>query len=241
MKNALLSKIAVYIGLFTLIFGLQACDTFGVKSTGDLMTLEFEETDFEGLDLCLSGKAEVRVGDEFKVEITCEETAMPYVETKVEDDILKVYFSRSVYDVDHMKIVVTAPSWKRFEVSGSGDVVIEDVIEGQFLKMDVSGSGSIRGVEAHYENADLRVTGSGDLKMAGTVESLDCELTGSGTIKCFDFIAEKAKVEVSGSGDVQVNVSDVLDAEISGSGTIVYKGDPQVNAHVSGSGSIKKY
>jgi len=159
MKNERLSKIAAYVGMFALIFGLQACDTFGVKSTGDLMTLEFDETDFEGLDLCLSGKAEVRVGDEFKVEITCEESAMPYLETKVEDDILKVYFSRNVYDVDHLKIVVTAPSWKRFEVSGSGDaqVNVSDVLDAE-----ISGSGTI--VYKGDPQVNAHVSGSGSIK-----------------------------------------------------------------------------
>lgn len=227
--------------LFLLVAGLASCDTFGVRSSGDLITLDFDESDFHGLDLCLPANAEIRVGDAFKVEVTCEETAMPYVETKVEHGILKVYFNRNVYDVDQMKIVITAPSWDNFDVSGSGDVVVKDNIEGEDLHMDVSGSGSIRALEAHFDKADLQVSGSGELKVAGTANSLDCDVSGSGAIKCFDFLVQTAHVEVSGSGDVQVNVAEKLEAEISGSGSIVYKGDPSVTAKVSGSGTIKKF
>ncbi|MBC7777144.1 MAG: DUF2807 domain-containing protein [Phycisphaerae bacterium] len=241
MKISFLKKSTLLFSTLVLILGLQACDPFGVKSTGDLTTLNFDETDFHGLDLCLSANAEVRVGDEFKVEITCEESVMPYVETEVENGILKVYFSRNVFDVDHMKIVVTAPSWDHFDVSGSGDVEVLDAIEGQSLHLDVSGSGSISAIEAHFDVAELEVSGSGDLKLAGSADALDCDISGSGKIKCFDFLVNTADVEVSGSGDVQVNVNDKLDAEISGSGDIVYKGSPEVNARVSGSGSIKKF
>lgn len=241
MKMSFLKKSTLLLSLLVLILGLQACDPFGLKSSGDLITLDFDESDFHGLDLCVSGNAEVHLGDSFKVEITCEETAMPYLETKVENGVLKVYFSRDVYDVDHLKVVVTAPSWDHFEVSGSGDVEVLDVIEGDELELDVDGSGSIRVVEAHFDKADLDVSGSGDLKIAGSALSLDCDISGSGSIKAFDFLVNTAHVEVSGSGDVQVNASETLDAEISGSGTIVYKGNPQVNARVSGSGKIRPF
>ena len=241
MKISFFKKGALVFGILVSLLGLQSCDPFGVRATGDLMTLSFDETDFHGLDLCVSGKAEVHVGDAFKVEITCEETAMPYVETRVENGILKVSFSRNVYDVDHLKIVVTAPSWDHFDVSGSGDVGVLDTIEGQTLHLDVSGSGGIEVFEAHFDRADLEVSGSGNLKIAGSALMLDCDISGSGNIRCFDFPSDKAQVEVSGSGDVQVNVIESLKAQISGSGDIVYKGNPQVNAKISGSGSIKPY
>ena len=241
MKISFLKKSTLLFSVLALMLGLQSCDPFGVRAKGDLQTLSFDETDFHGLDLCVSGKAEVRVGDEFSIEITCEETAMPYLETAVEDGILKVYFSRNVFDVDHMKIVVTAPSWNHFDVSGSGDLDVVDVIDGQSLHLDVSGSGSIGILEAHFDDADLNVSGSGDLRLAGSAENLNCDISGSGKIKCFDFLVNTADVEVSGSGDVQVNVAEKLNAEISGSGSIVYKGSPDVNARVSGSGTVRKF
>lgn len=241
MKISALKQNAFLIALFTLFLGLQACDPFGVRAKGDLQTLQFDETDFHGLDLCVSGTAEVHVGDSYKVEITCEETAMPYVVTEVENGILKVYFDRNVYDVDHMKIVVTAPEWDHFDVSGSGTVQVDDSISGQTLRLNVSGSGGVHIPEAHFDHADMDVSGSGDLVVAGSAETLDCKVSGSGKIRCFDFLVDIAQVEVSGSGRIEVNVADQLNAEISGSGDIVYKGSPDVNARVSGSGSIKKF
>jgi len=241
MKISSLKNSALVCGILSMLLVLPSCDPFGVKSTGDLITLDFNEKDFRGLDLHVPANAEVRVGDSFKIEITCEETAMPYVETRVENGVLRVYFDRNVRDVDNMKVVVTAPSWNHFDLSGSGDLEVVDVIEGQSLYLDVSGSGSIRAIEAHFDEADLKVSGSGEIRMAGSAEQLDCELSGSGKIKCFDFLVNTADVKVSGSGDVQVNVAEELNAEISGSGGIVYKGSPDVNASVSGSGTVKKF
>lgn len=241
MKISALKNTALVFGVLSMFLVLPSCDPLGVKSTGDLITLDFDETDFHGLDLSVPANAEVRVGDEFKIEITCEETAMPYVETRVENGVLRVYFDRNVRDVDNMKVVVTAPSWDHFDVSGSGDIKIPDIIEGHSLHVDVSGSGSVRADEVNFDAADLEVSGSGEIGMRGSAEELDCNVSGSGEIRCFDLFCTTADVNVSGSGKVEVNVSERLDAEISGSGSIVYKGSPDVNARVSGSGSVKKF
>jgi hypothetical protein len=238
------SVLKVSIGLLIMIifsFLMSSCDPFGIKSTGELITLEFSENDFDGLDLCVPADAEVRVGDTYKVEITCEETAMPYVETKVEDGVLKVYFSRSVRDVDHMKVLVTAPLWKSFDVSGSGGIIVLDSISGTQLDMDVSGSGSIKATQVFFDRVKLDVSGSGDIRLEGWGDKLWADVSGSGEIRCFDYEVNNADVEISGSGNIQVNALESLTAHISGSGNVVYKGNPTVNAHVSGSGSVRKY
>lgn len=233
-------KSALLLGLFALPFFLQSCDPFGIRATGERITQTFDENDFHGLDLDLPADVEVRVDNVFKVEITCEETAMPYVETKVSGGILKIYFSRTVHDVDHMKILVSAPSWDYFSLSGSGEIKIPDAITGNKLYVDISGSGNLDASDAVFNSADLEVSGSGDLELAGSTNDLEARVSGSGNIDCLDFPVKTAAVEVSGSGKIKVNVSESLDAEVSGSGDVYYEGDPQVTVHISGSGNVRK-
>lgn len=241
MKTSVLKSSALLLSVFSLSLLMTSCDPFGIKSTGDVITLDFDEQDFEGLDLRVPADAEVHVGDTFKVEISCEETAMPYVETRVENGVLRIYFDEYLRDVDHMKVVVTAPSWRHFEIDGSGDIVVRDSISGTELLMDVSGSGSIRANETYFDRVKLHVSGSGDVRLGGLADKLWADVSGSGEILCFGLEVNTADVEVSGSGDVQVNVLESLTAQVSGSGDVVYKGNPLVNAHVSGSGSVRKY
>jgi hypothetical protein len=241
MNLSFLKKAPFVFSFLFAVLVFQACDPFGVRASGDDQTLSFDETDFHGIDLEIPAEVEVRVDSVFKIEITCEESAMPYVRTEVNQGILKVFFSRSVYDLDNMSMVVSAPSWDYFDVSGSGKMDIRDAIAGQKLRLEVSGSGSIQASKADFEEADLAVSGSGELRLAGTADVLNCDISGSGEIKCFDFLVSKAEVNVSGSGDVQANVGEILNAKISGSGSVIYKGSPEVNAQISGSGSVKKF
>lgn len=240
MTNPFLKKTTLLFSIFSLLMLLQSCEPFGVKATGDDITMSFDETGFHGLDIGLSANVEVRVGSAFKIEVTCEETAMPYVETRVSNGILKIYFNRNVYDVDHMKIVVTAPSWDSFDLSGSGYIKILDAISGDELNIDVSGSGNVKAADAVFNKANLEVSGSGDVELAGSADDLRCSISGSGNVDCLDFPVKTAQVKVSGSGRMKVNVSETLDADVSGSGDIYYEGDAQVNVHISGSGNVRK-
>ncbi|MCC7465812.1 MAG: DUF2807 domain-containing protein [Saprospiraceae bacterium] len=241
MKTSILNGSAMLLCVLSFSLLMTSCDPLGIKSSGEVITLNFDEQDFEGLDLRVPAETEVRVGDAFEVEISCEETAMPHVETRVENGILKIYFDEYVRDVDHMKVVVTAPSWRHFEIDGSGDIQVADSISGTELLMDVSGSGSIRANDVYFDRVKLHVSGSGDLRLGGTTDKLWADISGSGEIFCFGLEANTVDVEVSGSGDVQVTAQESLTAQVSGSGDVVYKGNPLVNAHVSGSGSVRKY
>ncbi len=236
----MLKKSTLLLGIIALMFSLQSCDPFGIRATGERITQSFDETNFHGIDLDLSADVEVRVDSVFKVEVTCEETAMPYVEAKVSGGVLKIYFNRNVRDVDHMKILVSAPSWDYFVLNGSGEIKILDAISGNKLRVDISGSGNLNASDATFNTADLEVSGSGDLELAGSANDLEARVSGSGNIDCLDFLTETAQVEVSGSGNLKVNVSEALDAEVSGSGNIYYEGNPQVTVHISGSGNVRK-
>ena len=240
MTTLILKKTTLLFSLLCAVLIFQSCDSFCVKSTGDDLTLNFDETNFHGLDLCVPANVEVRVDSVFKVEITGEESAMPYLRTEVNNGILQIRFSRNVYDVDHMKIVVSAPAWHFFEVSGSGKVQVLDAISGNELRMEVSGSGEIKAVDADFNNAKLEVSGSGNLELSGIADELRAEISGSGDVNCLDFPVKTAQLEVSGSGRMKVHVSEALDAEITGSGDIDYTGNPQVTVEITGSGKLRK-
>ena len=241
MTNPFIRKTILFAIILSVAFLFQACDPFnGIRATGDDITLTFNETDFHGLNLEIPATAEVRVGSEYSIVITCEETAMPYVETRVTGGILNIYFSRNIRDLDGMKIVVTAPAWDDFDLSGSGKIKILDAIEGDELRLDISGSGDIIADDAVFNKTYFKVSGSGDLELAGSADMLDGRISGSGNVDCLDFPVKSAYLKVSGSGNMTVNVLETLDAEVSGSGDIEYTGNPQVNVVISGSGKVRK-
>ncbi|MEZ4893131.1 MAG: head GIN domain-containing protein [Saprospiraceae bacterium] len=224
--------------LFSALF-LASCDP-SLRGKGVLVTETRNEQNFHAIDFCSSGQVEVYTDSVYSLKVTCEENIIPYLETRVENGVLKVYFSRNVWDVDGLRIRVGAPNWDGFDLSGSGSIYVNDPIYGQHLDLDISGSGKIKIADADFFSSNLRVSGSGDLYLSGIGDDLYANVSGSGNINALDFSVKNAVAKVSGSGNIRLNVLETLEVDISGSGNVEYLGSPQVNSHVSGSGNIRK-
>lgn len=217
---------------------LSAC---GLRSDGDLMTETRDVADFHALDISVSGRVDVYADSVFHLEVTAEEGALPYLETRVDHDgTLKIYFSRDLWDVDGLRVRVYAPNWNGFDISGSADVNVHDAILGNTLDARVSGSGNLRVFDLDFHRIEARVSGSGNVALNGVADDMECSVSGSGDIDALDCPVETAEATVSGSGDIRLHVTQLLDATISGSGNIEYEGNPRVTKHISGSGNVRK-
>jgi hypothetical protein len=240
MTTIHVQKPAFVLALFLLLAGLSACDPLGVRGRGDLITETRNAKDFHALEVNVHGDVDVFVDTDFFVEVTCEDNIIDYLDTEVEDGVLKIHFDRSVYDVDDLHIVVHAPAWDAFEINGSADVHVKDLIEGDQLDVRISGSGDLECHEAVFDQAKISVSGSGDVELNGSSLDLDVSISGSGNLQALNFPVKKAKVALSGSGEAKVDVSDQLDVTVSGSGDVYYQGSPVVTSIVSGSGRVHK-
>lgn len=222
------------------IIGLSSCDVFGVRGNGELETEIRNVDNFHALEVNVPGDVEVRIADEYKVEVTCESSVIAYLETVEDDGVLKIHFDRDVFDVDNLKVRVWAPSWDGFRINGSADVDVPDAIQGDQLNLGISGSGNLKVFNVDFNKIDTRVSGSGDVYLAGAADDLKCTVSGSGNVDALGCPVKTATVTVSGSGDVRVNVSENLNVTVSGSGDVEYEGNPQVTKQVSGSGNVRK-
>lgn len=119
---------------------------------------------------------------------------------------------------DELKIVVTAPAVKRFEVNGSSDVVI-------------------RGYD--QPTMALDISGSAEVTASGRTEALDLDISGSGEAALDDLATARAVVDVSGSGDAHIAPTDEAQISISGSGDVGLSTRPaRLNSDISGSGDV---
>lgn len=222
------------------MISLSSCDVFGERGKGELETEIRNVENFHALEVNVPGDVEVRTGSDYYVEVTCENSVIGYLETVEDNGVLKIHFDRDVYDVDDLKIRVTAPSWDGFKINGSADVDVPDAISGPTLNLGVSGSGNLKVFNADFDKIETRVSGSGDVKISGVGDDLKCTVSGSGNVDALDCPVKTADVTVSGSGDVRLHATETLHVTISGSGDVEYKGAPQVTSQVSGSGSVRK-
>lgn len=121
---------------------------------------------------------------------------------------------------DRLKIVVTAPGVRRFELSGSGDLEI-----------------------AGFNQPSLSVTldGSGDVSAKGRADAIEITTRGSGSAYLDDLTTRDAFVAVMGSGGVDISPREKVRIEISGSGDVSLQTEAaSVVSSITGSGSVRQ-
>jgi len=217
---------------------------------------------FQSINASISGRIDLRKGDERELRIEAKPDTLARIVTEVEDGVLRIYQEDGGgwwRDSGPIRIRITYEALNGLQMSGSADVTTDEIEARTFavkisgssnikvpqmsvdsLEVQVTGSGDLRVSELMAEAVSLRVSGSGDVVVAGEAESLTVSVNGSGNVDSKSLEAQQAEVTVSGSGDVEVRASDTLDVRISGSGNVEYWGEPDVNSSVSGSGDLEK-
>ena len=177
----------------------------------------FDEVELRGV-----GNLSMRQTGSESLTVEAEEEILPKIRTEVVNDRLVIgpEPNTSIQTTEPINYELTVEDLHALEVSGSGDVVAEDI---------------------GTDKLGINVSGSGAIKISGRADSQEIDISGSGNYRAKDLRSKEAKIDVSGSGSAIVNASDALDAKVSGAGSVEYVGDPTVEEDVSGVGRVSKH
>jgi lipopolysaccharide export system protein LptA len=201
---------------------------------------------FTKIAFATSGKAYVRQGNTYKVELEGNREVLDKMEAVVEGDKLIIrqkekWFNWNWSDTDRITAYITTKNIDGLSVSGSGDMVVETRVKTNALTLSVSGSGSLK-VEADAGTTKARVSGSGDLIVRGNLASFEGNVSGSGKIELQASVSGTAAFDISGSGKILASgKSNTVETEISGSGKVL-AADLETRScrvRISGSGSVE--
>lgn len=215
-------KALVFIGLFAAI--LSSCSKERLEANGNKISELRSPGTFDGVSGTGSNRIFISQGDEFRVELRGSSNLINSFETKVRGNTLELGYRNASVSDDDVEVYITMPEVEFLALSGSGEI-------------------GVQGDFPDQNNFNLRISGSGDIKLHDMlqVKNTDIEISGSGKAELENLQAENADIHISGSGDVKLSVSEHLRSRISGSGKVFYKGDPEVDSKVSGSGKVVKF
>lgn len=213
-----------------------------IKGNGNLKTEQRSAANFTNVTSFGEFDVYLSQGSAYSVRIEAEENLIPYIETLVDGDVLKIrtkegYWLKNTTD---LKVFVTAPAYSKVRTSGSGDIYSDGKLNNtSAIELEVSGSGDMKvQVNAPEVRADLQ--GSGNINLSGETRSFTSTILGSGDIKASDLKSEDVQVKITGSGSADVHASVKLNVGITGSGDVRYHGNPQTSLNTTGSGSVRK-
>jgi hypothetical protein len=200
------------------LISIGSCNPNAIHGSGTAKTEARAVGSFSKIDLAGAPDVEVTVGPAASVAVTADDNLLPFIETTVDGETLKIDSKHSYSTSMGVKVKITVPTLNGVSVFGSGNIRATGLKDGEM---------------------EASVTGSGDVTLSGAVERLRAHIVGSGDLRAGDLAAKIVTVGVTGSGDAAVRATEQLDASVTGSGNVRYAGKPtHVGKSVTGSGEI---
>jgi Putative auto-transporter adhesin, head GIN domain len=228
--------------LLVAVLAASCHNVFGdkIKGNGNIKTESRTAGIFSSVEV--SGSLDVYVSQDSacSVKVEADENLMEYIIIKTEGDVLVVE-PRDGYNLSgRIKIYVSSPVFKRFEVSGASLLASNNILtSSEAIAIQLSGASDVK-VEVKAPHVSIDISGASTALVKGQTKDLFIEGSGASNAKCFELLSENAEVDISGASNVDVFASVKLNAEASGASDIRYKGNAAVTPNTSGAGSIKK-
>ncbi|MCB2210465.1 DUF2807 domain-containing protein [bacterium] len=206
-----------------------------------------EGATFTSLRFKSFGKVFLAQGDACDLKIEGSEEQLERVKVDVEGDTLVIRFTTEGADwigsswmkgEGAVRYYVTAPEIEGIDLAGAGDLRA-DTLKGERLTLKHGGAGKLELVEIDYQSLDASLSGLGEIRVAGVVQSQKVDLSGAGSYEAVNLQSQDAEVVLSGAGAAQVWAEATLNAILTGAGSIKYKGNPTLTQSKSGIGEIK--
>lgn len=215
-----------------------------IDGNGQLKREKREMGSFSGLASSGSWNVVIAYGESGTIQVEADENLLQYIDTKVENGRLSIKPTKNVNLRSKNKITVYVSLTRLSEIalSGSGNIVGEGNFTNEgTTHFKLSGSGNIKIGFDKVKEVEAGISGSGNIRLSGTANSLTASISGSGNVDSPELVCEALKARISGSGDVKATANKSVEASISGSGNVFYKGSANdIQRHTAGSGKVVK-
>lgn len=257
MHNALKSSV-IYILICIVFASCTTENSLCLEGEGVLQSVTRSVSGFTGVVNTLNARVYITSGSEFLVKVEASENIVAEIKTEIEGNNLWITSDKCLEDEQDILVYVTMPDLIELELSGSGDIIVEnkftptsfsslisgsgniscyDSIITNSLESDISGSGIFNAVVIS-PNIDVFISGSGSAVVNGSGNDALFMVSGSGKIRAFNFLNATSEIKISGSGDIEINTTDSIEGFISGSGNLYFKNSPVIDVDLTGTGHL---
>lgn len=223
------------------IFVLSSCNKLDkvVKGNGNVDTKVVSVNGFKHISIGGNYHLILKKGFQEKVEITCDENLMSYIQVHSDADKLKIENEGNLVSENNIEVVVYFQHITGVDSYGASFVDSDDQITEDDFRIDLAGVGAIS-LDLDVSYLTVSMSGAGAVELSGSAHEADLRISGAGGLDAYDLETAQCNVEISGIGGAEVYVTDFLEAHLRGIGGISYKGQPnRIERHITGLGEVK--
>ena len=214
-----------YLYLILIILFSTFCLTAQVRGTGDIVKQERQVGTFD--EIKISGAQEVILmnGDQYSVVIETNQNLLDHISIVIQNNMIWFEY-KNIRHYDKMKFYVTAPEYKKIQVSGASDVFTTETIGGDHLKITAEGSSNVS-LNIDYASVVTKASGASNIELTGVATSHVVKISGASEIIAKELSTESTVVSAGGASVCFVEANSSLTYELSGAATVKYVGKPQ--------------
>ena len=239
-RKVIKRRLSVLLGL---IFLLPACvvpvNAITVRGSRNVIVEKRELKTFDQIQLSTMGKLEIIQGEEEGLKISAEENLLPYFITTLKGRTLEISTANNVTIEPTKKFTYTllVKNLSGIYTSSLGTITASQLTTDK-MEIGIGSLGAINIGTLIAGDLRVRISSSGDLILAGKVDTQDVEISSSGNYDGGDLQSQTAYVNISSSGNAKIWVIKDLIIQISSSGNVNYFGSQQISTKISSSGKV---
>lgn len=225
----------------TTAFIFSSCYKKRVKGDQNIVEKEIPITDYNKIQLSISGNLtyEQKTDSEPYLLIKTDENIFSLLSITTSDSTLVIESEKNIKPSE-FSIVTNSKRLMEIALEGSTKIDLKGKLISDSMRLKIAGSGTIKTDSLICKFLDIKIGGSGDIRLKGVASNAKFAIAGSGDIRAYELQADTVTCKIAGSGDIQVTAHRLLDINIAGSGDVKYKGEPKVSQSIAGSGKIKQ-
>lgn len=211
-----------------------------IRGNGNVITVNRTTSDYNGISVGGSFDVVLVKGKEGTIQIEGEENVIPYIETEVKRNSLKIKYrnNSNVRTTRKLTVTITFEDIDKVSLGGSGNITCQNTIKSSEFSVSLGGSGNIT-LDVEADKISSSIGGSGNINLAGKTTDFNCSIAGSGSINGYNLNSDTTNATIAGSGNIKTTVNKNIKAKVVGSGNIFYKGNPKYTDIKSvGSGNV---
>jgi hypothetical protein len=213
--------------------------TTTVTGSGKIITKPVKVPAFSRIEATSAFDVSIAIGENADLVLRIDDNLVDLVDVGVSNGTLHLDLkpNTSVRRAT-LRAEVTARSVSGIDISGAAKVRLADVISGQKLDVTAAGAGRLDGT-IRVDEASIDLSGSSDVKLAGSARSLALNESGASHIDAQQLQADDLTTDLSGASRADVSVTNTISATVSGGSSLRYRGSPCfTQKDISGGASI---
>ena len=238
-----MKKGIILIAVFVVCVFFQSHGQNFIKPSGNVITKEYNFTDFTALDISNDFKAYVTfTEDEKKVNIKADDNLHDHIVVRMNGNTLEIRFKNNfnIRGKETLKAYISVSTIHDFRVAGDSKVYLENKLVTNNLKVKLSGDSRFEG-DLEVRNLAVDLKGDSYMEVSGKTHVLKGTVKGDSKIEKYSLVIDRLDINLSGDSEAYLTVNESINVKASGDSKLSYQGDAVVNSKkITGDSELEK-